>query len=120
MGAANKSKILFEETPEQIETRRIQNQTIDEWYQEYDAYFADDPGYTPPKPRVDEEVKKDLYKFESFRTTETGRLVISFISLSNGVVADCFFNVDTKKQRGEGTYQIGANGQFYPQKKIKI
>lgn len=120
MGSAVNRKIIYQESPEQIETRRIQNQSIDEWYQEYDGFFKDDPSYVPPKPRVLIEVKKDMYIFESFRTTRQGRLVISFINIDNGIVADAFFNVDTKKQRGEGEYKKGANGQFFPKPKSKF
>jgi hypothetical protein len=113
-------KILDPASPEQLETLRIQNQSTNEWHQEYDAHFADAADYAPPKPRALTETKKDFFVFESFRTTRTGRLVISFINLSNGVVADSFFNVDTKKQRGEGDYEIGAKGQFFPQEKSKF
>lgn len=120
MTSVAKRKILYPELPEQEETDRIQSQSVNEWYQEYDAYFKDDPGYIPPKPRALADVKKDLFIFESFRTTRSGRLVISFVNLSTGVVADSFFNVETKKQRAKGSYAIGANGQFFPKEKSKF
>lgn len=106
-----------EEPLDQLETHRIQNETIDEWYQDYDAKFSDDPNYVPPPLREVVEIKKDVFVFESFRTTRLGRLAMSFINIRNGVVVDTFFNVDIKKQRSKGEYKIGANAQFLPKPK---
>ncbi len=55
--------------------------------------------------------------FNGFRTTRLSRLVISFIDTKNREEAVTFFNVDIKKQRGEGEYETGENGQFFPKKK---
>jgi len=60
------------------------------------------------------EVKKELFIFDSFRTTKLERLVISFTSLNSGGTVDSFFNVDIRKQRRSGKHRTGKNGQFYP------
>ena len=145
-------------TPEQLETRRIQNQSHEEWWADYDSYSDDTYPHirrelnevtkgqlsaeaptntgvkgvallkgnrTPiladvcidkklPSRSQEREVKKELFIFNSFRTTKLGRLVISFISLSSGVMVDTFFNVSIKKLRGSGEHRTGKNGQFFP------
>jgi len=40
--------------------------------------------------------------------------VIAFVDINTGEEGDAFFNVDIKKQRGEGEYKTGEGGQFFP------
>ena len=118
---------------------RIQNQSHDEWWADYDSYsddtyphirrelnkvkkgqlLAESPKATGGQPYQSTSSKKELFIFDSFRTTKHGRLVISFASLNNGIIVDVFFNVDITKQRGNGKHRTGSNGQFYPARKFK-
>ncbi len=124
MSSASNPKIVYANFQEQAETHRIENQSTDEWYQEYDAYFIGGPSCiksrSKPNPHDSGIVNKHLYVFESFRTTREGRLVISLVNIDNGGVVDAFFNVDINRQRGNGKYDIGANGQFFPKPKSKF
>lgn len=125
------------------ETERVRQQTHKEWWADYDNATAIKPTtrrelnkHTEsqkvtgglPKQEVtktargcrESEAKKEKFIFDCFRTTRLGRLVISFTSLNSGIIADTFFNVDIKKQRGKGEYRTGQGGQFYPKPRSKF
>ena len=99
-------------TPEQLETRRIQNQTVEEWLQEYETgqkVFPSKLSATvTPLPQKPPSTR--AFVFDSFRTTRLSRLVMAFIDTMTGEEAVAFFNVDTQKQRGEGEHKIGESG----------
>ena len=113
---------------------RIQNQSHEEWWADYDSYSDDtyphirreqnkvtkgrlldeSPKATGGQPHQSTSSKKELFIFDSFRTTKLGRLVITCTSVNSGIMGDAFFNVDITKQRGSGKHRTGKNGQFYP------
>lgn len=95
------------------ETERVRNQSNDEWLQEYTGDNTTRLVVAKPEP-------KRLFVFDSFRTTSLSRVVFSFICLETGVLVDAFFNVDVNRQRGNGTYPIGENGQFFSKRKSKF
>ena len=109
-------------TPEQLERQRIQNQSVEEWLQEYETgqkVFPSKLSATvTPLPKKPPSTRALV--FDSFRTTRLSRLVMAFIDTMTGEEGDTFFNVDIKKQRGEGEYKTGESGQFYPKRKSKF
>lgn len=93
---------------------RARLQTTDEWLLEYGTGKPVMPGnltkdLTQP-PCIDH-----MLRYESHRTTKSGRLVLAFIDIESGQEVDAFFNVDIIKKRGEykgTTYRTGLGGQF--------
>lgn len=63
---------------------------------------------------------KAYYAFDSFRTTRLSRLVFALVDINTGEEVDVFFNVDIKKQRGQGEHRTGEGGQFFPLKHSKF
>ncbi len=96
-------------------------QSNEEWLAEYVTHSEKEPKKPAALPA---QTDHTIFKFDSFRTarlkrqnTHVGRLIISFVSIKTGIIADCFFNVDINKQRGKGEHKTGARGQFYPKPK---
>jgi len=91
-------------------------QSDEEWLRNYDKAGNSNSSIVSLISNQSETVPKK-YLFLSFRTTKNGRAILSFTDISSGEIADMFFNVDIKKQRGndKGEYhRTGANGQFLP------
>jgi len=109
-------------TPEQLERQRIQNQSVEEWLQEYETgkkVFPSKLSATvTPLPKKPTSIR--AFVFDSFRTTRLGRLVMAFIDTMTGEEGVTFFNVDINKQRGKGEHKVGENGQFFPKRKSKF
>jgi len=103
--------------------QRARLQTTEEWLEEYKTgkpvYPAAAKGNLPV---TTPDKGSNIYIYDSHRTTERGRLILSFINIETGEEAVMWFNVDTKRKRGKrkgDQYRTGDGGQFIPPKSKK-
>jgi len=118
------------------ETIRVQNQTNEEWLQEYSgidghAVKASVDGSTAP-PRTPSQAPPaanewSILKYIDFRTahhpeTNNDRLIMEFECQATGRTAVAFFNVSIRYQRGPKKgkpKKHGTRGEFYPPNRRK-
>lgn len=114
-----------------------QEQTVDEWLQEYDgAPEAPDKHRKSPVNELfhekTETILLDVHKenqvvlsdisnvntlsgnflYVEHRTISKGRLILDFVNIETGKVAAMFFNVQVKSQRTGKKYPARTGGQF--------
>jgi len=93
---------------------RARLQTVEEWLLEYKTGKPVMPSILTKKQTWPQSVNVVL-RYESHRTTKSGRLILAFIDVETGQEVVAFFNADIKRNYGnyKGTfYSTGLWGQF--------
>jgi len=93
---------------------RTRLQTVDEWLLEYETGKPILPGIQEIE-LTRPQIISHILRYESHRTTTSGRLVLVFIDIGTGQEVNAFYNVDIKRIYGKykGTsYRTGLGGQF--------
>ena len=102
---------------------RVRLQTHDEWIEEYITGKPVSPvAVRNNLPVTIPDKGSNIYIYNSHRTTERGRLILSFINMETGEEAIMWFNVDTYGKRGckrGQQYRTGEGEQFIPPKSRK-
>jgi len=107
----------------QPRTKRVQDQTVQEWVADYD------PDTALPAAENPTIEANHRFEFESYstRTDErgSGRLLLHFYDVDTGEIIPAFFNVNITHQRGPKAgqnFKIGRAGRFwvYPKSKFAI
>ena len=104
------------------ETKRVQDQSTDEWLQEYEKGAALAPAKTKPEEKSCSNLR---LRFDHHRTahSKSGPVILSFINIPTNQECVAFYNCDLRRQRGHKrgeNYRVGIGGQFLPPQRGKF